>query len=791
MRPGQIAVVFRRPQALADLVSEVFQRLEIPFFLENGRSLGRWPPIVMLLRLLELDADDWPMHKLLAALGSNYFAPDWADWNDRAAGLAERTIRELQIPRGRQRLLEGAAPAVGNALRGVPDARNSSPRSWNATEGVPYSRAPEETPFVHDLLQGLAEALDQLPRFDTLAAHALAWTQLADHVGILRSMNQGTDQTAWKQLHETLREGQRLAAWLGQDEARLDRKQAREALLDILGSQTLAVAGDEPGRVRVLSASSARHLQIPYLFLAGLSEKSFPAAERDDALYNEAEHQRLIEAGLPLSSRSDRQTDEMLLFYETINSATRRLYLSYPAVDESGEPLTPSPYLKEVQQACGATPIARFEQIELSPVPNQRDLCSLEAFRIRAVADALQGKAELLAGLVGQLVRQAFQPDLPGQPGKADVHRVGQSVLRGLEFSLARQNRERFGAAEGMLSEAAAKRLEADFPPERIFSATELERYAYCPYQYFLNKVLDVQPLEEVELEIDYMQRGQMAHALLAAFHRRVNQAGSGTKSPVTLAPTEYERLLAEAVAETLSEPGRDSLADALREIDRRILLEWLQSYRQQHEKYDAQWEDCDRPPLPELFEISFGRPLREGDGPPSTAEPLELVAHDQTVRLAGRIDRIDVGQVHGQAIFNILDYKTGGGAHFSLEACQRGTALQLPLYAMAAAELILNDRDALPWQAGYWYLKGDGFKPRQALRMYELVEGHLSPSETWESIRGILADTVIGLVKAMRAGQFPVWSDDPDCTGRCPYSTVCRINQIRSLGKIWRPPAP
>ena len=191
------------------------------------------------------------------------------------------------------------------------------------------------------------------------------------------------------------------------------------------------------------------------------------------------------------------------------------------------------------------------------------------------------------------------------------------------------------------------------------------------------------------------------------------------------------------------------------------------------------------------MFEISFGRTLREGDGPPSTAEPFELVSHDQVVRLAGRIDRIDLGEVRGQAVFNILDYKTGGGTRFSLEACQRGTVLQLPLYAMAAGELILNDRNAVPWQAGYWYLSGDGFKPRQALRMYELVEDHLGPSETWESIRGILADTVVGLVKAMRQGQFPVWSDDPECTGRCPYNTVCRINQIRSLEKTWRPPAP
>ena len=46
---------------------------------------------------------------------------------------------------------------------------------------------------------------------------------------------------------------------------------------------------------------------------------------------------------------------------------------------------------------------------------------------------------------------------------------------------------------------------------------------------------------------------------------------------------------------------------------------------------------------------------------------------------------------------------------------CHRGTALQLPVYALAAGELILAGRDAAPLQAGYWYVGGDGFKPRQA----------------------------------------------------------------------------
>ncbi len=756
VRPGEIAVVFRRPEPLAELISEVFGRLQIPCYLESGRSLDRCPAIVMLLRLLELDGDDWPMHKLLGVLGNNYFAPDWADWNVRAAGAAERAIRRLQIPRGREKLLE--------QLKGVAGfSRN--PGEVPAEAGITSAGT---TSAVHNLLRGLAEALDQLPRQDTLAAHARAWTNLAQRTGILRSIRDDADLTAWRQLHDALRESERMAAQLGQEAARVDRRQAREALLDMLQNQETGLSSDDWGRVRVLSASAARHLRIPYLFLAGLSEKSFPAADADGALYSEAEYQRLIEAGLPLPSRSDRQADEMLLFYQTVTAATRRLWLSYPSVDDSGEPLTPSPYLKEIQQACGEGSVPVFEQIDLSPVPSKDDIFSLEAFRIRAVAEAMEGKVELLAESA------ASTPPL----------------IRGLEFSLLRQDRERFGAAEGMLGETAAARIEADLPVQRIFSATELERYAYCPFRHFLEKVLKVEPLEEVDLEIDYLQRGESAHGLLAELHRRVNEAAGGPASPVTLTPADYQRLLAETAAEVLVQPGHDSLADAFLEIDRRILLKWLEEYRQQHEKYDAQGEPCDRPPRPAFFEISFGRPLRDGDGPPSTDQPLELISHGQTVRLAGRIDRIDVGEIGGRVIFNILDYKTGKGTRFSLEACQRGTVLQLPVYALAAAELILKDRQALPWQAGYWYISEGGFKPKQALRMNEREAGRICPTETWEAVRGKLAETIVGLINAMRRGQFPVWSDDSKCTGLCPYKTICRINHIRSLEKTWRPPA-
>ncbi len=339
IRPDHIAVVFRRAQILADLVREVFTRLEIPFHLEDAQSLGRASPVVMLVRLLELDAEDWQMHKLLGVLGNNYFSPAEVEWDGLAVGRAEAVIRSLQIPRGRERLLERLA-------RQGDVKENSGGSALRLTHPT------------YQIVRGLANALDNLPRLGTLAAHAKAWDALADQTGIRRAMR-GGDGAAWEQMLHALEESQKLARWLGQDAPLLDRTQAREALLDILRSQSIRGSNDEFGRVRVLSAASARHVKAPYLFLAGLSEKSFPAAEGDDSIYSHAERQRLIEAGLPLPSRSDRQAEEMLLFYEAINAATTRLWLSYPSVNESGEPLTPSPYVAEVVRACGETAIAR------------------------------------------------------------------------------------------------------------------------------------------------------------------------------------------------------------------------------------------------------------------------------------------------------------------------------------------------------------------------------------------------------------------------------------------------
>ena len=136
-----------------------------------------------------------------------------------------------------------------------------------------------------------------------------------------------------------------------------------------------------------------------------------------------------------------------------------------------------------------------------------------------------------------------------------------------------------------------------------------------------------------------------------------------------------------------------------------------------------------------------------------------------------------------GRTVFNVIDYKTGGPKTLKLESVVRGTMLQLPVYALAVARLLLEDRDPVPWQIGYWYVSKRGF----AAKPLHTCDGeHLVPESLWSKICEALPETIGKLRDGIRRGEFPVFSQDEHCTGYCPFATICRIHQIRALGKTW-----
>jgi ATP-dependent helicase/nuclease subunit B len=756
VRPGEIMVVFRTLNESADLVRQVFARFGIPTMVEARRSLASASVVGAIVAWLRLEVEDWPFRGLLAVLARSDFRPKWPEWRDgQAAAATDRMVRRLQIPSGRAALL-GALQALARS------------------ESTDAKRA-------YALLRRLADALDQLPRSATLADWASALTPLAESLGVLHA-EAPDDMAAWRQLVESMRAAHRVSVWVAGDDKPLSQSELLDRLQDLVRHVDLPVDGDGVGRVRVLSAEGARNLTAPYVFLAGLAEKAFPPPAREDCLHNEAESRRLVAAGLPWLTQTERAQHEMLLFYELISRATRKLFLSYPALDSAAQPLSPSPFVSAVEELFTKGAIGRVEHQDLSCVPAANDVACPRDLRVRAVASAIEGDPTVLAAYCRH-----------SRGGGA-----AESLLEGLRITAARQRGAGFGPFEGMMSSPAARvALGARFAAEYCWSPSQLEQYARCPFQFFMQRVLGLEPLDERTLESDYLGRGQLMHRLLADLHRTLNRQERSPTSPAERSVEELDSAI-ETLLDALRERRQTAWAvdNGLLEIDLRRVATWLRKYHQQHAHYDDVESHRAAAMRPAHFEVSFGPTRRRRASEDATddvdphdalscVEPFELDCGGQVVRFSGRIDRIDLGTIDGQMVFNIVDYKSGASTRTRPEAVADGTALQLPLYALAAERLLVAI-DAVPLAASYWHVSDRGHQPTIEFHLH--ASGQLKLSPQWRALRDDLRHRIGALVSHVRGGQFPMSCTDEKCTSRCPYHTVCRVNQVRALGKSWVP---
>lgn len=159
-------------------------------------------------------------------------------------------------------------------------------------------------------------------------------------------------------------------------------------------------------------------------------------------------------------------------------------------------------------------------------------------------------------------------------------------------------------------------------------------------------------------------------------------------------------------------------------------------------------------PTVPAFLEAGFGM----GDGEDALSpDPVEIPAGDgKTIRLRGRIDRIDPGP--GDGMFRVWDYKTGSpSSYLPPVELAGGTRLQHGLYA-AAAEILLSrhlGRAVEVVESGYLF---------PTRRAGEVVP---HPRPGWRKA----LEALPALLDAMAAGLFV--ATGRDC-GWCNFERVC-----------------
>jgi ATP-dependent helicase/nuclease subunit B len=588
------------------------------------------------------------------------------DWATRRLGIVRGNPEEGSL--GDWLRLERAAK-TGIAVPADDDA-----------EEFRLAIAPEQMALLFDLVKRLHRDLSALPDTAGWGAYTEAYMRLLPAYFRLSAWETGASdmhadrvQIAIKACLESvasldqLSEDVTLADWVEQVVRVLERTR--------VPSET----GDRHG-VQVLDAMDARGMPFRALFVLGLNEKAFPRSIQEDPFLRDGDRAVLArDLGYKIPCKLEGFEEERLLFALLLRSARERVFLSYQRADRDGRTMVPSGYLAELKAHVGGSelgikrrPTERWAELPFAQRPSD---CAVLTPREVSLLMILNGGASSSLTPVLRL----YQPPELFAHGLAAV-----AAIDSMKPALT--------PYDGLVGVAGSHwRMVA----EQGVSPTALERYAQCPFKYFAEKVLRLEPLETPDLVLvpDARARGTLCHGILRRFYQRLAESKVAfdevTSSDIAawLAAAAEEAFTQFEATEPVGYPLLWSLVkEDLTGLVRTFIEDDLQELRASGYR-------------PILFEAPV-----TGSFAAMLPDPLNQVL------IRGRLDRVDVRHHNEQAHVRIVDYKYTETRTPRLEdrdlatAALRGKRLQPPLYLLAA-QGVLKERPAVPDEAAFYFL--------------------------------------------------------------------------------------
>ena len=262
--------------------------------------------------------------------------------------------------------------------------------------------------------------------------------------------------------------------------------------------------------IQVTDLTAAGSAPCEYLFLGGLVQGEFPRLPPADIFLEETQRRAL-------NLDEDATTEaERLLFYRAICAPRRGLGVFYP--EQSGsELLAPSPFVDELDGLLAPQPAA----CETGGV------CALAGLHLAL------GRG-LCAASKSDSAREALA--LYSQATRLDGHTTAlRHLVRGLHISELRTIPESLGSHEGVLDEEPLlDALRTRLGPNHSFSATQLELYGRCPFKFFAQQLLNLQPLRDPEDDDSALRRGNLVHRILHRFYTTHGEAAERAENLAT-----------------------------------------------------------------------------------------------------------------------------------------------------------------------------------------------------------------------------------------------------------------
>jgi ATP-dependent helicase/DNAse subunit B len=543
-----------------------------------------------------------------------------------------------------------------------------------------------------------------------------------------------------------------------------------------LAVQSQIFGAPDRNGLRVLEATDVRGLRMRAVFIAGLTEGGFPLTASRDWIYPHEERDRLRQYGLTLEDISPNTLlKEEHYFYQVSCRATERLYLTRPLLLGDDSETVASYYIDELRRAVAPL------RVETETIRRDYDG--------KNIADA-STTTEMKISLVRQQERHLHRgqkASLLPQPRLVRLLTLARNDGFLSDAALRRIDIEReragayFGPYDGVITDPDLLHLiKLKFGSDFVHSASGLSVYGNCPYRFFAQRVLKLEPRGEAALDLQAIDAGKLLHDILRRFFERHRR-----EALHRLDRRKLQRELAMIADNVFDEHERvvPPLNRQIWKIDReirKILLDQVLLY-----ELDVQEAAEREQMLPTYFEVAFGGMKSAAKDPDSKDEPLELSREtfvgDETIKISGQIDRVDVARDNTVVAY---DYKLSTGS--SRWDMISGRSLQLPIYLEALEKLILPDQPIAG--GGYYIIRGAQDRRNKGLyRASQLdylqlrARNSLFSDDDWQQIRSQVIAKIWEFFDRMRAGDFRVDPSERLKTCRfCDYRAVSRYDRDR-----------
>ncbi len=722
--PAEVLVVIRDLKQYRTAVRSAFEGAGIPHYLDESIELLSLPMAQWYHQLFTLSINDYPRADTIKFLRSPFTRLDaFGLSREDVETLDKRSANEFAVVAGRDQW-EDCARLIGTV-----SIKASLSKFFDRTTPPSEVRPHEQwVTWVEDVFEECFLA----PRDE----------DKDDEIPLNRWQRETTLSVVRQSLALLIKESTIIAGQTFTFEKFVGK------LVHMLEQSTFRSPGEGQNQVRICSAELAPNKTFSDIYLAGLVEGEFPRRVSKSGFASPEEIKKWRFLGVDLHNPRHHAGFESALFNSLLERARERIVITCPTTDiVDGEELIPSFLLTggKEEGVKSLLPVEPFSSATNLPV-SVKDHVANRLWR---------NQNEAMVAMT-----------------HPDVSDFFKKISNPIAMLRARESGASNLVYNGWLTDLVTSgSLKINMP--KAWSPSRLNDYGKCPFKYWTNHVLRIEPHEEPTNELLVTILGEAYHKALELFYIDLKERNLAL---IDADDEEIERLLESAVKTAIHSMNAqhnvkrgEFAAYENQEIAFR-LSRFIFEEKRRAIKDQGRFR-------PSLFEHGFGT-SRAGI-PQSPA--LVIKEGGREINIIGVIDRIDVAAdttSTGKPKVRVVDYKSGSTPITEKDALD-GRNLQMPIYALAVAQSILPGAEV---EIGQFL----SVSQASTIGSLEFVkkpkkpkEGEPEvPAEPAESLLEKSKKYIVDYVSRISNGDFEVRPNgEISCRG-CQHSMICRISE-------------